>query len=203
VPPDSERPGPLPDPPADLDQRDLLIVDDPGPWFRVHRADRDPLFFGATGNNRFDAPAGEFGVCYLARDPYGAFIETFAWTTGIRVVTIAALAARSLARIETARSLRLVDLTGHGLARLGADERLSAGEHGPAQRWSRALWAHPDSPDGVLYRARHDPSRFSLAVYNRVRGVLRTTLLGSLIDPIHTELLAPILDHYRISLIEA
>jgi hypothetical protein len=182
--------------------RDLPLVDDPGEWFRLHHSARAPLFFGATGENRFDAPGGEYGVCYLARDPYGAFIEVFGWTTAPRVVTTTALSQRSLARVETTRPLHLVDLTGNGLARLGADERLCAGEHGPAQRWARALWGHRARPDGLLYRARHDPSRLSAAIYDRARDTLRPRPLGSLLASEQIELLAAILDHYGVSLIE-
>ena len=64
-------------PPADLYRRRLPLVRLAGPWARIHRKEHDPLFFGATGRNRFDDPLGRFGVLYAAQEPAGAFIEVF------------------------------------------------------------------------------------------------------------------------------
>ena len=36
-----------------------------------------------------------------------------------------------------------------------------------AQRWSRALWEHPQQPDGIIYRSRHDPSKVCAALFDR------------------------------------
>lgn len=40
-----------------------------GPWIRLHECGRAAKFFGRTGENRFDAPAGEYGVLYVVRHP--------------------------------------------------------------------------------------------------------------------------------------
>src|SRR6478735_5682570 len=50
--------------------------------------DHDPLFFGRSGLNRFDAPAGEYGVLYAGESVECAFIETFGSATGIRAITL-------------------------------------------------------------------------------------------------------------------
>lgn len=122
--------GPHADPPADFDKRPLpfTVLRRRHPWYRIHALKFGPIFFGRSGNNRFDAPAGEFGVLYVAKDERGAFIETFGHATGVQFVDSAELAARGLARIEVSRPLHFVDLTSHGLARLGADARLTVGE---------------------------------------------------------------------------
>lgn len=195
------RPGPHPPPPADLASRPLPLARLRGPWFRGHRAGRDPLFFGATRDNRFDDPRGRFGVLYLAADPFGAFIETFGHQTGSRIVTRTALEERALSRVEARRALRVVDLTGRGLPRLGADERLCSGDIAAAQEWSRALAAHPATPDGLLYRARHDPTRLSTAVFDRARGALRAIGLGSWMHRRNRVLLGTILREYRFGLL--
>lgn len=167
----------------------------------MHRREYDPLYFGSSRLARFDAPAGEYGILYLGCDWHCAFIETFGQATGVRVVTLKALADRRLSTVAASRPLRLVDLTGPGLARLGADERLCAGDYAVAQRWSAALWAHPGRPDGLYYRARHDPSRYCVAVYDRVQGAIAATSAGSLMDEGHSALLADILDTYGFGLI--
>jgi hypothetical protein len=201
LPPSPDRPGPHPEPPADLQDRGLPIADYAAPLLRVHRACFKPLFFGRTGDARFDAPNAEYGVLYAGEDAHCAFIETFGQSTGINTVSSAALAQRSLARITPRRTLRLVDLTGPGLARLGADERLCSGEHRIAQRWAMALWSHPEALDGLVFRARHDPSRRAFAIFDRAQAELVSVSLGSLLDPPNHALLGDILDTYRFDLI--
>jgi hypothetical protein len=192
--------GPLPLPPANLDDQDLRVLEHRATLSRIHRIDQDPAFWGRTGRNRFDAPAGEFGVLYAATDEYGAFVETFG--DGLsRTVTVKSLAARGWSRVEPRRDLRLCDLSGPGLAQIGADERLCSGEHEVAQQWSFALWRHRQSVDGLYYRARHDPSRMSVALFDRVAPVVSIVRDGGLIDDRHQALLAAILDTYQFSLL--
>jgi hypothetical protein len=82
--------------------------------FRTHSIDRNPIFFGNSHQNRFDAPDDSYKVLYSGRDAYCAFVESFAWAAGTRVITTAELKARSLAELKPARSLRLIDLTQSG-----------------------------------------------------------------------------------------
>jgi hypothetical protein len=63
--------------------------------------------------------------------------------------------------------VRLVDLTCSGLAKIGADSRLFAGEHMQAQAWSRALFEHPAGIAGILYPPRHDPQRKAAAIFEK------------------------------------
>lgn len=193
---------PHPEPPVNLFERSLPLVEFAGPWFRIHQSKYDPLYFGYAGENRFTAPVREYGILYVAHDEYGAFIETFGQSTGINTVTSSALNQRSISRIHSERSLRLVDLTGPGLAQLGADARLSTEvPHNVARRWARALWQHPDLPDGICYRARHDPSRLCSALYNRAESDVRAVLIANLLSPIFAEKLAEILDTYQFGLV--
>lgn len=139
-------------PPADLHWRHLPLVRLAGPWIRIHRTQHDPLFFGATGRNRFDDPLGRYGVLYAAQEPAGAFIVVFGFGVvgGVNTVRESELVARAYSSIEVARPMQLVDLTGPGLAWIGATNELTAGPHVAAQQWSRALWSHPSRPDGLL-----------------------------------------------------
>jgi hypothetical protein len=193
VPPE---PGPLPLPPDDLRSRPLPLTTVGAPWYRLHPPRRDPVHFGREPTSRFNAPSREFGVLYLASDPACAFIEVFGRVNGPSFVEPAQLSRRRLAEIRPPRPLRLVDLTGSGLARIGADARLFAGDHTVARRWSLALFQHPASPDGLLYPARHDPSLRAAAVFDRVKGRWRAKDLGRLDDPGNRALLAGLLHRY-------
>lgn len=111
------------------------------------------------------------------------------------------LTRRGWARVEPLRDLRLIDLSGPGLAQIGADERLCSGEHETAQQWSLALWQHPAVVDGLYYRARHDPSRMSVALFDRAAPAVAVVRDGVLLDGRHQALLADILETYQFALL--
>lgn len=199
--PEDALPETLPEglPPQDLADRELPVVEGRGPWMRMHRAQYDPVFFGTSGEGRFDDPEGEYGVLYTAEDAFGAFIESFGRAPGRNIVSWQSLRDRPLSHIgvaETEASLRLVDLTGAGLAQIGATADLTSGFYRAAQRWSRALHEHPNEPDGLLYRLKHDPSRTGVAIFERSKGILEAEFFGTLVSPAHTKLLGTILDEY-------
>lgn len=193
-------PKPHPEPPTDLPARVLPITSFSNPWFRVHARAHAPLFFGKSGHNRFDAPGREFGVLYVGLDEHCAFIETFGHATGIRLLDQRELASRAFAQITCARPLKLVDLRGEGLARIGADAALTTGlDYDLAQRWSKTLHDHPSGPDGIVYRARHDPERISAALFERVGPDLGFVSHGTVdADP---RRLAMLLDTYDFGLV--
>ena len=129
-----------------------------------------------------------------------AFIETHGQRMGVNAVTEAELRARCLTVLTPARLLSLVDLTGPGLAKLGADNRLATADHEIAQRWSRAVWEHPAQSDGILFRSRHDPSRISIAIFDR--GInWQQKSLGSLMESSNTALLTALLEQYHFALL--
>lgn len=192
---------PHPEPPAGFASHRLSTTRRTCQWFRVHKTSRGPLFFGTSGSNRFDAPAGEYGVLYVGADAHCAFIETFGHATGARSVTVGELASKGMATVKCSRPLRLLDLTGKGLARIGADARLTSGDdYGLSHRWSRAIHDHPSKPDGVLYRARHDPQRLSAAIFERVGPDLSVVSDTAMLDPGFATVLGRILDDYRFGL---
>lgn len=201
----SSHPGLHPEPHADLNNRQPLVfsLTTETQLYRLHRKDKEALFFGKTKRNRFDAPDGSYGVIYLGHDAHCAFIETFGQATGESLVTVAALQERLLAEVEVTRDLSLIDLANSGgLARIGADGRLLDGPHEISQRWSLALKHHPTSPDGIVYRARHDQARFSYALFDNVKDALRERPRGSLADLANAPLLADILKIYSFGLVD-
>lgn len=193
-------PGPHPWPPADLHSRTPKVVEASGPWIRGHHVARPPLHFDRSATFRFNAPTAEFGVVYMADDTHGAFIESFGRQLHVRTVTANSLTTRGLVRVEATRPLRLIDLT-DGLARLGADSRLTTGNYDASQAWAKALWQHPVNADGLHYVLRHDPTRRGCAVFDRAAGALHATSLGTFWDSRRRAELADILDTYGFGLI--
>jgi hypothetical protein len=88
-----------------------------------------PIYFGQSGQTRFDAPAGQYGVLYVAADVNGAFIETFGRRLNYRLLSLHDFIAREVSQVTQTRPLRLVDLTGSGLSLIGADSRLTSGSY--------------------------------------------------------------------------
>lgn len=170
---------PRPEPPADLSDRPLplRVLAAASRLHRIHRREHEPVFFGPEGRGplfRFDDPEGRFKVCYAGEQAEAAFVEALLREPSGRLIAWSDLEARSLAELEVRRDLRLVELLGPGLRRLGATaEVASTRDYTLSQAWSRAFWAHPEKPDGILYRCRHDDSVRGVAVFNRARRSIR------------------------------
>ena len=170
---------------------------------RSHMRAGSALWFGpASGRlpiHRFDDPGGRFRVCYLATAVEICFAETFLRNPPVRILSLEDLAERSIATVDVRRELRLVPIYGAGLVRLGVTAELASGSgYGDSQLWSRALWAHPDKPDGILYRSRHDDSALCVAVYNRAKNGLAIVRDDSLTED--SRQLARLLKRYGLGL---
>jgi hypothetical protein len=191
-----------PEPPPDLHARSLPLQSTRTSWFRIHDLTYAPIFFGRTGNHRFDAPhPRKYGVLYLAADVDCAFIETLGHETGKNVIAEPELLSRGLARVRAKGVLRLVDLTAEGLARIGADNHLCTGPIAVSQRWSRALYSHPEQPDGICFRSRHNPELLCAAIFDRVAPRVTASPLGCLRAPQNMRRIAPILTKYGFLLV--
>jgi hypothetical protein len=204
----TDKPGDHPPPHPELDRRKPIIFNLKSGTviFRLHPRIHDPVFFGRTGNFRFDAPDcpdGSFGVMYTGEDPQCCFIESCGQATGAPAVSGAYLADRHLAEMEVIKDMRFIDLAASGgLSAIGADARLMSGSYTVAQQWSRALRNHPSKPDGIRYLSRHDPTRAAFAIYDCPRTTFKITDLGSLMDTSNRTLLSNLLDLYQVDLID-
>lgn len=177
----------LPEPPADIASRKLPLVARPAGtrYLRIHRATDGAVWFGwnvATRQfrppiNRFDAPDRSYGVLYasVARD--GAFAETI----GRKPRTFRSndeLAALVVTTLALTNELRLVDLHGgEAVGALGATGVVGVGPQTLARRRSQALHAHPEVPDGIEYRCRHNSDEVAVALFDRV-GEASLTSIG-------------------------
>lgn len=202
-----EEPGPPPSPPADLASRKLSLVVVPAgtELFRIHSAAHDPLFLGpAKGSpprSRWDAPTGEFGVCYLAEQSHVAFAETLLHKPGDTLIEEVDLASRSLAHVRVTRDLRLVGFHGPGLARMGATASAATGPYAVSRAWSLSIHEHPASSDGIRYRARHDDDGFAIALFDRAADTLEIETTDGLISLGNRNELARWLDRYALGLV--
>ncbi|MGI9090592.1 MAG: RES family NAD+ phosphorylase [Gemmatimonadaceae bacterium] len=139
--------------------------------WRIHNAEHSPLWFGPSPGdapiNRFDAPGGEFRIGYFGLSREGAFAEVFLRVPPVEIVAMDEIAIRRITRIELTRPLRLAQLYGAGLARVGITASETTGaDYAHARQLALGLWSLPSPPDGVLYRARHDDEHLSAALFH-------------------------------------
>lgn len=142
--------------------------------YRSHPLGRSPIYAPPDSNYRFNAPEADrlagtaFGVLYVAKSSRGAYIETVPTTGGL--LSESWCKTRAMARLSV-DPLRVVDLTGPGLAHLGIDATLTSAFHpitGYAASQDLAKTIHDSTDaDAIMYRARHDPSEVSLAIFDR------------------------------------
>ena len=115
-------------------------------------------------------------VLYGAGDEVGALSETVLHEVPVREVKQVScryLRHRILAVLGCRRDLGLVDLTSHGLGRIGLSrsELIEPGGrvYAATAAWDRALHAHPAGVDGLTWVSRqHDTSRAFVLFGDRV-----------------------------------
>jgi RES domain len=162
----------LPPPPTDLPTRKLPLVTVKGSLYRIHRTVQHWRYFGKNASERFDDPLKRYGVLYVSSRPEAAFAEVFLRTLSLMVVDEVDLRARSLTSFA-ANSLRCLDLAGSGLRKLSCHNRISTEKpYTTVGLWSRALYSHPQQPDGIIYRSRHNPRFRCLALFDRCAAKL-------------------------------
>lgn len=163
-------------PPADLHARDpeLVVLPSDADLHRFYTATYDPIYFDRSQLGRFNAPDASYGVLYGAQEVAGAFAETFLRTPGNTLIDADFLGRKGYVRLRTMRELRLVKLTGSGLARIGATAEVPHRglSYDTPQAWSKALAAHPIDADGIAYLARHDDSQLCFAIFDRAGAAL-------------------------------
>lgn len=175
-------------------------------WYRGHHRDFSPVYFNRDVG-RFAAPDGaRFGTMYVGEDAVAAFIEAFGQGLGSTPLGIyvseSLLQTRCLCTVSVSRPLRLVDLsTGAALKKISrdADSRIADGPHDVSQRWAAAFWAHPEQPEGLLYRARNAPDHRSIALFDRAADAIVAPCSGNVLQD--AQRLAAILDHFDCALI--
>lgn len=160
-----------PPPPADLARRKPLVVELPAGSLlhRFHHAAYAPLFFDRSRAGRLNAPDGGYGVLYAAAGSAGAFAETFLREPGRTLLPPDLLRGRAYAVFTARDPMRLIGLSGRGLARLGATAEVVHGglPYDLPQQWSGALRGAFPWAEGIAYRARHDDDEVCYAIFER------------------------------------
>jgi hypothetical protein len=179
------------------DDLPLKVIGPGRRWYRIHLRVHDPVWWGSRRDRRFDDPNGEFGVCYFGTSREACVAEALLRRPPVRILGLSDLERRMLTEVETHRRLRLVQVYGAGLARLGVTAAVSSGHHPPAQQLSRALYTHPATVDGLLYRPRHDDDTLAVALNERAGSpkVLSTRPLTADLDGLRR-----LLAHYGVAL---
>jgi hypothetical protein len=171
--------------------------------WRVHQAAFGPLWFGpAHGQpprNRFDAPAGEFRVCYFGEELEGAFVETLMRGRARRLVRLSELKERAASVVPVTREIRLARVHSDGLVHLALSAGVPHAEpYDDCHALALDVWRHVHGVDGIEYRSRWDDSRLCVALFDRAGDALGSPHTRPLGSP---SLVRPVLRHYGIGVV--
>lgn len=155
--------------------------------WRVHRLEHEPLWFGpAPGHppqGRYDAPGGEYGVCYFGATPGVAILETLVRGLKVPIIPRSALQVRGLSALALSQPLTMLQLEGKGLPALGLSaHQITGPDVAECQDLARRVHhAHPDV-DGIQYRSRWDNGELCWVVFDRARACFGSVLGTQLLD---------------------
>lgn len=167
---------PLAPPPADFADLPLHIRNMSVTLLkRVGRHGSGEPYFGKHAANRFDDPHKRFGTCYCGPHLDTAIAETVLHDEvpekgqfRIRQEELDTRYLVTFAEGSGSGVLRLADLTGSHLKRLGGDNSLSAEyPYDVTQQWSAAVHAHPANVDGFVFVSRQLNNKRAVVVFDR------------------------------------
>ncbi|HEX8692272.1 MAG TPA: RES family NAD+ phosphorylase [Longimicrobium sp.] len=168
--------------------------------WRVHLLRYEAIWFGpgegAPPKGRFDAPGGEYGVCYFGESLGVAILETLVRGRKRPLISRADLEVRGGSAFGLAAPLRMLQLEGPGLPSFGVGAHEVMGDdYASCRDLARRIHARFSELDGVQYRSRWDSSSLCWAVFSRavtrIGGLVRTHRLD---DP---AVVVPALRRYR------
>lgn len=149
--------------------------------WRVHPLAFGTLWFGpAKGDaprNRFDAPGGEFGICYFGATLGVAILETLVRGKKAPIIPRSELQTRGGSTVSLAQPLRMLQLEGKGLPSFGIGaHEVSSDRYEECQELARQLHRCLASVDGIQYRSRWDTSELCWALFDRAQAKLGNVL---------------------------
>jgi hypothetical protein len=149
--------------------------------FRISGFESGEPYFGSSGGNRFDAPecalgAPEYACCYLGFGFDVALAESLLHDAmpkrGKFHISKSEIDRRWVHRFSA--NLRLFDLSGHLLKRMGGHAGLTgSASYKLPQRWAKAVFDNPLAVDGFVYVSRHLPSGRALVLFDRAKAKLK------------------------------
>jgi hypothetical protein len=167
--------------------------------YRMHGNSHGPVYFGKSGDYRFDSPDRSYGVLYAAGTTAGCFVETLLREPGKDYVSESEISIRRITEIKIVANLSLAQLHGSGLYKMGATAASVSGDYSVSQAWSKAIHAHPQNLDGIAYRSVRDNSLVCYALFDRIpNSNLRKGRSMTLTQ--HPRIFGEILDRYDVAL---
>ncbi|QKV55768.1 RES family NAD+ phosphorylase [Comamonas antarctica] len=157
---------------------------------RIGRRNTGEPYFGKHAANRFDDPDRRFGACYCGLQLDTAIAESVLHDElpekGQFRIQQEEIAARYLVTFAAGNHegvLRLADLTGQHLKRIGGNNSLSAEyPYDVTQQWAAAVHAHPAHVDGFLFVSKQLNDKRAAVLFDRAQNKLGapsyTPLLG-------------------------
>ncbi len=182
-------------PPKGFASRPLALADIAAGtvWRRLYQTRfTDPLGYG-LGPSRFSdpetsfLPPARFGVVYLGSSVKVCFLEAILRDRGVgrtRAFPIewAELEMWTCGELRIDAALRLVDLRGDGLVRMGIPTDVArASSQDLGRAWSRAFWSHDAKPDGIIYDSRLN-GETNIGLYDRALTKVAATATPRLVD---------------------
>jgi hypothetical protein len=140
---------------------------------RTQFATQEPCF-RKTKLFRFDAPDQSFGTCYAARNFKTCFVETVV-RNGPLEIPKSEYDSRSVAiLLVNVAKLHLVPVHGDSARGMRLDlADLASGDYRYAQALSKAVYNHPDRPDGMVYLSRYDEPSLAIVMFDRAAPHVR------------------------------
>lgn len=162
-------------PPLDFDTIGLKVKEvSPRKLKRISRHDSGEPYFGRWASSRFDSPDKKFGTCYCGQTLAATIAETILHDEipvgGAFRIREEEFEKRFLVTYDGGHPLRLADLTGASLKRLGGDNNLSAETpYTVTQQWGAAVHGHPERVDGLLFVSKNLNDQQVVVVFDRAR----------------------------------
>lgn len=145
---------------------------------RVGRHGSGEPYFGKSAAYRFDDPAKVFGTCYCGQILDTAIAETILHDElpdkGQFRIHQDEFTNRHLVRFTAGTDggiLKLADLTGAHLIKLGGNNALSADHpYDVTQLWGAAVHNHPATVDGFIFVSKQLNTKKAIVVFDRAKS---------------------------------
>ena len=193
----------LTDPSVVLKSQPLPLTSLEGTLYRIsHQKFTDPIYWSRKGRYRFDSPTAKYGVLYTGRTFETSLLEVFGdqWVT-LRITAHDFLREFDICEIGLERRLKVVNLSGRQLNRLGTDANIFASlAYDVTQQWASFFIDHPDAPHGIRYPSRKNQRLHNFALFSTPEAIAAVTITRRypLLDHPH---LFRLLQSYKVALI--
>ena len=169
----------LTDPSAVLKSQHLPITSLEGTLHRIsHQKFADPIYWSRRGRYRFDSPTAKYGVLYTGRTFETALLEVFGdqWVT-LRITARDFLKEFDICEMRLERRLKVVNLSGKHLNRLGTDANIFASfAYDVTQKWASFFMDHLDAPHGIRYPSRKNQRLHNFALFSTPEAIAAVTI---------------------------